>query len=75
MVFWGDVWLLDSTLFRARSSNDLFIRTFPSFNAAAQEAAISRMYGGIHYRTAVEVGIGQGIKVGSLVNDRLNMRK
>ena len=49
------------------------IRSFTSFNAAAQEAAISRMYGGIHYRTAVEVGIGQGIKVGDLVNESLKM--
>lgn len=51
------------------------VRPFSSFNAAAQEAAMSRMYGGIHYRAAVEVGIGQGIKVGNLVNDRLKMRK
>jgi len=49
------------------------IRPFSSFKAAAQEAAISRMYGGIHYRAAVEVGIGQGFKVGNLVNDRLKM--
>jgi hypothetical protein len=51
------------------------IRAFSSFNTAAQEAAISRMYGGIHYRAAVEVGIGQGIKVGNLINDRLEMKK
>lgn len=50
------------------------IRPFSSFNAAAQEAAISRMYGGIHYRAAVEIGIGQGIKVGDLVNERLQMK-
>ncbi|WP_034040029.1 vanadium-dependent haloperoxidase [Wocania ichthyoenteri] len=50
------------------------IRPFSSFNAAAQEAAISRMYGGIHYRAAVEIGIGQGIKVGNLVNERLQMK-
>ncbi|MBT8304172.1 MAG: vanadium-dependent haloperoxidase [Bacteroidia bacterium] len=49
------------------------IRPFSSFKAAAQEAAISRMYGGIHYRAAVEVGIGQGFKVGNLVNERLKM--
>ncbi len=51
------------------------IRSFSSFNAAAQEAAISRMYGGIHYRAAVEVGIGQGKNVGNLVNGRLRMVK
>jgi len=50
------------------------IRSFQSFNLAAQEAAISRMYGGIHYRAAVEVGIGQGIKVGNLVNERIKMK-
>lgn len=47
------------------------IRSFKSFRLAAQEAAISRMYGSIHYRAAVEVGIEQGFKVGTLVNDKL----
>lgn len=50
------------------------IRTFSSFNKAAQEAAISRMYGGIHYRAAVENGLQQGINVGNLVNERLQMK-
>jgi len=36
------------------------IRSFSSFKQAAAEAAISRMYGGIHYRAAVEVGLKQG---------------
>ena len=49
------------------------VRSFESFNAAAQEAAISRMYGGIHYRAAVENGISQGISVGELVISKLNM--
>lgn len=50
------------------------IRPFSSFNAAAEEAAMSRMYGGIHYRAAVEVGIGQGQKVGNLINEKLQMK-
>lgn len=50
------------------------IRTFSSFNTAAQEAAISRMYGGIHYRAAIENGLQQGIHVGNLVNERLQMK-
>lgn len=50
------------------------VRSFSSFNAAAQEAAISRMYGGIHYRAAVENGINQGIQVGNLVNEKLKMK-
>lgn len=51
------------------------MRQFKSFRLAAQEAAISRMYGSIHYRAAVEVGIDQGIKVGTLVNDKLSFLK
>ncbi len=35
-------------------------RTFESFWAAANEAAISRLYGGIHYRAAIELGVEQG---------------
>ncbi len=49
------------------------IRSFSSFKTAADEAAISRMYGGIHYRAAVEVGVGQGRKIGDLVTDNLTM--
>ena len=51
------------------------IRNFESFNQAADEAAISRMYGGIHYRAAVEVGVGQGRKIGSLLNSKFEMKK
>ncbi len=48
------------------------IRTFRSFYHAADEASISRLYGGIHYRPAIENGIIQGRKVGELVvNDIL----
>lgn len=43
------------------------IRSFESFNKAADEAAISRMYGGIHYRAAVEVGVKQGRDLGAFV--------
>lgn len=39
-------------------------RSFDSFAAAAQEAAISRLYGGIHYRSAIDVGLRQGRAVG-----------
>ncbi len=49
------------------------VRSFNSFNEAADEAAISRMYGGIHYRAAVEVGVKQGRDLGKLVVDRLAM--
>jgi hypothetical protein len=43
-------------------------RTFASFEHAAQEAAISRLYGGIHYRDAIEDGLDMGHCVGAEVN-------
>ncbi len=49
------------------------IRKFSSFNKAADEAAISRMYGGIHYRTAVDIGIKQGRDLGKFVVEHLSM--
>jgi hypothetical protein len=44
------------------------IRTFSSFYEFADEAAISRLYGGIHYRAAIERGVEQGKKIGQRVN-------
>ncbi len=49
------------------------VRSFTSFNQAAQEAAISRMYGGIHYRAAVDIGLKQGINLGEFVVANLKM--
>jgi hypothetical protein len=43
-------------------------RTFTSFFAFAEEAAISRLYGGIHFRTAIELGIEQGKCIGQKVS-------
>lgn len=42
-------------------------RRFSSFYQAANEAAISRLYGGIHFRDACEEGLKQGKSVGALV--------
>ena len=42
-------------------------RVYPSFDAAAQEAAMSRLYGGIHFRSANEAGLAQGRCIGSKV--------
>lgn len=50
------------------------VRSFNSFNEAADEAAISRMYGGIHYRAAVEIGVEQGRDLGRYVIEKLNMK-
>jgi hypothetical protein len=43
-------------------------RSFESFAAMADEAAISRLYGGIHYRSAIEVGLTQGACIGARVS-------
>ena len=39
-------------------------RNFKSFIHASEEAAISRIYGGIHYMPAITYGVEQGEKVG-----------
>lgn len=43
-------------------------RSYPSFEAAAQEAGISRLYGGIHYRAAIDDGLNQGRCIGAFAN-------
>ena len=40
-------------------------RQFTSFWQAADEAAVSRLYGGIHFRPAIEVGLEQGRCIGA----------
>jgi PAP2 superfamily len=47
-------------------------RAFPDFYAAAHEAAISRLYGGIHYRSAIERGVEQGTCIGRSVLERVH---
>ncbi len=43
------------------------MRSFKSFLHASEEAAVSRLYGGIHYRPAIDYGVEQGAQVGSHV--------
>ncbi len=49
-------------------------RRFRSFGQAAREAAISRLYGGIHFRPAIELGIAQGHRIGRATG-RLPLRR
>ncbi len=51
------------------------VRSFTSFKQASDEAALSRMYGGIHYRAAIDVGIKQGRDLGKFIVDKLDMTK
>jgi hypothetical protein len=47
----------------------LFPARAADFKAKAQEAAVSRLYGGIHYRSDNEVGLQVGTKVGQFTVD------
>lgn len=46
-------------------------RSYRSFREAANEASISRLYGGIHFRDAIENGQLQGQKVGKYFIEKL----
>jgi hypothetical protein len=50
-------------------------RSFKSFNQAAEEAAVSRFYGGIHYNAAIVNGITEGRKIGNYVSANVKMEK
>jgi hypothetical protein len=50
-------------------------RSFASFFQAADEAAISRLYGGIHYRAAIERGVEQGWCIGQVILDHVEFRE
>ena len=56
----GDVAFEDST----EMDYGIPPRRFESFEQAGSEAAISRLYGGIHYRHAIEEGVRQGRALG-----------
>lgn len=50
-------------------------RSYTSFIHASEEAAISRLYGGIHYMMAIEEGIKQGQGVGDYIVQGLQTQK
>jgi hypothetical protein len=53
----------------------LTARSFTSFKQAAEEAALSRMYGGIHYRPACDVGFTEGTALGTYIMEKIRTRK
>ncbi|HVF20934.1 MAG TPA: vanadium-dependent haloperoxidase [Mycobacteriales bacterium] len=58
-----------------RATGNLPARHYESFYAAADEAAISRLYGGIHYPMGIEEGVLHGDQVGRTVLARLHTRR
>jgi membrane-associated phospholipid phosphatase len=63
-ALFGPVALTD----RTHDARRLRPRSFDSFHAAAAEAALSRLYGGIHYPMAIEDGLAQGRCIGRRVS-------
>ena len=49
---------------RTHEVRGLAPRTFATFEAFAVEAAVSRLYGGIHFRSAIDLGLEQGRCIG-----------
>lgn len=49
-------------------------RSYKSFIHASEEAAISRLYGGIHYMMAIEEGVNQGQEVGRYVVEKIQTK-
>ena len=70
-------WFGDKLSFTDTSSLEFGIqsRKIISFREAAKEAAMSRLYGGIHYRFDNEDGNLMGIKIGEYIIERLKMKK
>ena len=51
------------------------VRSFQSFKQAANEAAISRFYGGIHYMAAITNGLTEGNLIGEFVVQKLKTKR
>jgi hypothetical protein len=70
-------WFGDNLSFTDTSSLEFGIesRRITSFREAAKEAALSRLYGGIHYRFDNIEGNIYGKKLGEFVVQRLNLKK
>jgi hypothetical protein len=64
----GDNFTFDDT---TEIEYGLPVRSFNSFIEASEEAALSRLYGGIHYMMAIEEGVAQGEQVGKHVVNKI----
>ncbi len=70
-VFGDNLAFTDTSLLEFGIAN----REIKSFRQASAEAAMSRLYGGIHFRFDNDLGIESGKRVGELVVQRLTMKK
>jgi PAP2 superfamily len=63
----GTTYLFTDRTHASRVDIDGTPRSYRNFNEFAGEAAISRFYGGIHFKEAIEAGLVQGSKVGAAI--------
>ncbi len=66
----GDREFVDST----ELEFGLTVRSYENLRAAAWEASISRIFGGIHYRRGCDAGNAHGTQIGQYIVNRLNFR-
>lgn len=66
----------DRFAYRDTSLNEFGIkeRTFQSFRDAAWEASLSRLYGGIHYRSDIIFGNQEGKQIGTFIIQKLKLK-
>ncbi len=76
-IFGDSYAFTDSTFFglMTPNGNALQPRSYTSFRKAGEEAGMSRLYGGIHYRQSIEAGFWQGRKVAENIITTLKFRK
>jgi hypothetical protein len=70
-MFGDDFAFTDST----EVAFDIPARNFKSFKAAANEASISRFYGGIHYMPSIINGVDEGERIGRFALSKLKTCK
>lgn len=65
----------DNFSFNDDSENEFGLpsRKFSSFKQACAEAAVSRLYGGIHFRDAIDSGVEEGELIGKYVVNKANI--
>ena len=69
---YGDNFAFEDT---SEEEYGLPMRSFTSFIGASEEAAVSRLYGGIHYMPAITNGVTQGRKLGRYVLGKVKTRE
>jgi hypothetical protein len=67
----------DNFAYRDSSEREFGIadRSFTSFRQAADEASMSRLYGGIHFRCDLEQGAIMGRKLGEYIVSKLRLKR